>query len=106
MTKTNENYVIDQVSWHTKVVGNPEHRDHIEARFWHVIDFMQRNDLTTKQLLKSQSDIDDDFAISTSDLTEKGMALMKAVYDKWLVKVDKGMSVTDLSMFEKNLLKL
>lgn len=99
-------FVIDQVSWHTKVVGNPESREHIVTRFWSVATFLQSNGLTNKVLAQSKGDIGDDFAISSDDLTEKGLALMKKVYDKWLSKVDEGASPEDLTMFEKQLSKL
>jgi hypothetical protein len=99
-------FVIDQVSWHTKVVDNPETRDHIIARFWSVANFLQANGLTNKVLARSIADIDDDFAISTEDLTERGLALMKKVYDPWLRKVSQGASTENVSMFEKQLAKL
>jgi hypothetical protein len=100
------NFIIDQVSWHTKVQGNPESREQIISRFWSVVDFLQRRELTTRSLLNQQSEIDEAFSIQSDDLTSKGLDLMKKVYDKWLVKVDEGMSSTDMSMFEKQLSKL
>lgn len=99
-------FVIDQVSWHTKVVGNPETREHIIARFWSVANFLQSNGLTNKVLVESIADIGEDFAISTEDLTEKGLALMKKAYDPWLRKVSQGASTEEVSMLEKQLAKL
>jgi hypothetical protein len=99
-------FVIDQVSWHTKVAGNPETREHIIARFWSVVSFLQTKGLTNRVLAESIADIHDNFALSSDDLTEKGFALMKKVYDKWLSKVDEGASAQDLTMFEKQLAKL
>lgn len=100
------NFIIDQVSWHTKVQGNPEGREQIVARFWSVVNFLQQSELTTRILLNQQSDIGEEFSIQSDDLTNKGLNLMKKVYDKWLVKVDEGMSSMDMSMFEKQLSKL
>ena len=100
------NFIIDRVSWHTKVQGNPESRQQIVTRFWSVVDFLQKSELTTRLLLTQQSEINDEFSIHSDDLTTKGLNLMKKVYDKWLVKVDEGMSCTDMSMFEKQLSKL
>lgn len=96
-------FTIDQVSWHTRVVGNPEARERIVLRFWSVVDFLQRNGLTNKPLASSLEDIGDDFGIGSADLTPAGLALMKKAYDKWLTKVDEGMSPDDLSIFEKTL---
>jgi hypothetical protein len=100
------NFTIDQISWHTNVQGNPESRQQIIARFWAVVDFLQKNGLTVRPLISNESEIDDDFAIQSSDLTEKGLLLMKKCYDKWLTKVDEGASSDDLSLFEKQLSKL
>jgi hypothetical protein len=102
---TTADFTIDQVSWHLKVVGNPETREHIVWRFWCVVDFLQKNELTKERLASSIADIHDDFAIHSSDLTPKGLNLMKKAYEKWLVKVDEGMSPDDLAVFEKALTK-
>lgn len=99
-------FKIDQVSWHTRVVGNPETRDRIIWRFWCVVNFLQQNRLTNKSLGLSMDDIDDDFCINSADLTPIGLTLMKKVYDKWLTKVDEGMTPNDLSVFEKAIKKL
>ena len=99
-------FTIDQVSWHTKVSGNPESKERITSRFWVIVDFLQRNGLTNKVLASSPDDIDDDFSINSSDLTPIGLALMKRGYDKWLTKVDEGMLPDDLSILEKILAKM
>lgn len=99
-------FTIDQVSWHTKVAGNPETRERIVRRFWSIVNFLQQNGLTKKLLASSMEDINDDFRIDSGDLTPTGLALMKKTYDKWLTKVDEGMSPDDLSVFEKTLAKL
>ncbi|MBA4078141.1 MAG: hypothetical protein C0508_24150 [Cyanobacteria bacterium PR.023] len=100
------NFTIDQVSWHTKVVGNPESTEQILRRFWLVVDFLQRNGLTKKTLASSPERITDDFAINSNDLTPTGLDLMKKAYDRWLTKVDEGMSPDDLSILEKALAKM
>jgi hypothetical protein len=99
-------FTIDQVAWHIETEGNPETREHIVWRFWSVVGFLQRHGLTTSPLAASINDIDDDFGISSADLTVTGLFLMKKVYDKWLAKVDRGMSPDDLSIFEAALKSL
>jgi hypothetical protein len=96
-------FIIDQVSWHLKAQGNPETRAHIIARFWAVVDFLQRNGLTKQELASSAGEIADDFAIRSDDLTDRGLDLMRKVYDKWLTKVDEGQDPKDVTMFEKKL---
>lgn len=100
------NFIIDQVSWHTKVAGNPESREHIRSRFWAVADYLQRNGLTIRVLVDDSNAINDDFCLKSDDLTDKGLNLMKKVYDKWLTKVDEGLDVSDTTIFDKALLKL
>lgn len=99
-------FTIDQVSWHTATRGNPESREHIIRRFYVIAHFLQERALTVRPLVGDVKDIQDDFAISSSDLTDEGLALMKASYDKWLQKVDEGMVIEDLSLLEKALKKI
>ena len=99
-------FTIDQVSWHTATSGNPESREHIIRRFYVIAQFLQERGLTVRPLLRDEKDISDDFAISSSDMTDEGLALMKASYDRWLQKVDEGMDIDDLSLFEKAIKKI
>lgn len=94
-------FIIDQVSWHTSVAGNPEDREQVVARFWSVVRFLQQNELTTRILADGPQSIGDVFCIQKSDLTERGFLVMKQAYDKWLKKVDRGMSPEDLSLLER-----
>src|SRR5262245_32129229 len=98
-------YTIDQVSWHTNTPGNTETREHIVRRFYAVANFLQANGLTTRNLGCQESDIGDRFGINSDDLTDEGMAVMKAGYHKWLTKVDNGMVPEDLTLLEKALKK-
>lgn len=99
-------YTIDQVSWHTNTPGNTETREQIVRRFCIVANFLQANGLTTRDVSCQEADIDDGFGINSDHLTEEGMVVMKAAYDKWLTKVDNGMSPQDLALFEKALKKV
>jgi hypothetical protein len=86
-----EDFVVDKVSWHTAVKGNPETLEHIRDRFWEVIQFLQIQKLAVRHLASSIDDINNEFEIRRSDLTELGFKLVQAAYDKWLRKLDKGM---------------
>jgi len=99
-------FIVDQVSWHTSTPGNPESREHIIRRFHVIARFLQDRGLTVRQLVVDMQDVQDNFAISSADLTDEGLALMRAAYDKWLQKVDQGMDITDLSLFEGALKKM
>lgn len=100
------NFVIDKVVWHLKVQGNTETPAHIRERFWFVARFLQEHGLTKRQLVASEQEIGDDFALVSEDLTDRGLELMKHSYDKWLKRVDKGMPPSDTSILENELKKL
>jgi hypothetical protein len=99
-----KDFTIDQVSWHTKVEGNPETPESIRRRFRVVADFLQDNGLTLRVLLPSGIEPNDDFAIRTNDLTEEGLEVIKKGYDKWLKKiVNKRKNLSDVSILSKAL---
>ncbi len=99
-------FTIDKVSWHTSVKGNTEAPEKIYGRFLAVAQFLNQHGLVRRPLLPEGAQITDDFAIKSDDLTEEGLQLMKKAYDKWLRAVDKGKSYTDMSLFDRELLKV
>jgi hypothetical protein len=96
-------FIIFQVSWLTQVPGNEHRRDQIVEHFFQLTKFLQDNHLVRHRLMETRDDITDDFSLSSSDLTDEGLALMRAGYDKWLGKVDNGMDPSDVSLLEKAL---
>jgi hypothetical protein len=100
MAKT---FTIDQVSWHIATPGNPETQDHIIRRFYVVACFLQEHGLTLRELVRDVKDIQNDFAICSSDLTQEGLAVMRTSYDKWLQKIDEGLDMNDLSLLKRAL---
>ena len=96
-----KSYTIDKVGWHTNTPGNTEPREKTQARFRAVIDFLQDNKLTRRTILSHDDAIDDQTSIHTDDLTEAGLAVLVEYYQKWLKKVDRGLSPVDVSMFER-----
>ncbi len=101
-----KNFIIFKVSWLTKAPGLEYDSEASKAQFFHITKFLQDHGLVVRNLMNSIDDITDDFTMSSGDLTTEGLALMKVAYDKWLTKIDNGMSPTDVSMLEKALLKI
>ena len=99
-------YRIDKVSWHTQQLGEPEPLEEIAAQFWGAVHFLQQNGLTTQQLANSIDDIDDEFEIHTDHLTPEGIALMRAAYERWVRKVERGMSPDDTKILQKALARI
>ena len=81
-------------------------RDAIIRDFYLLAKFLQDNNLVNHNLMSDISDITDDFAISSDDLSGEGLSVMKSTYDKWVQKIDNGMSPEDISLLEKALKKL
>lgn len=103
MTKA---FIIIKVGWLTNTPGYGDMRDEIIDHVYSIAKFLQKNKLTQKPLISNRSEIDDEFSISSDDLTEEGLSLMKLSYDKWLRKVDRGMSPQNTTLLEKTLRKI
>lgn len=99
-------FTIFRVSWATQQLGNENGRDYTIQHVYYLIKFLQENALVVRPLMLDIEDISEDFALSSDDLTDDGLALMKKSYDKWLGKVDKGMSPEDVSFLSKSLSKI
>jgi hypothetical protein len=99
-------FTITKVSWLTQTKGLESSRDSIIKDHFFLVKFLQDNHLVSRTLMQSIEDITDDFALSSTDLTDDGLAVMKAAYQKWLTKVDDGMSPEDVSILEKALKKI
>lgn len=100
-------FVIDQVSWHTSIDGNPESPAMVRERFRVLVSFLQQHLLTTKVLLQPNEEPSDFFSIRKSDLTDRGFAVIQQAYDKWLKTViNKRKNPKDTSLFEAALAKL
>ena len=101
-----EGFTIDQVSWHTQVQGTLATFEQVAERFWAIVNFLQENGLTVRQLAGGIEEIDEAFSIHSDDLTDLGLQLMRQAYDPWLHAVDRGMSPHKLARFERELAKL
>ncbi len=97
---------FEKVSWHTKSLGNPETAEEVVERFWVITDFLQRNGLTLRTLAQSKTEIDDDFAIMTGDLSEKGFQFMAVGYQRWLQRLDTGATFDNELFLQKQLKKM
>lgn len=97
-----ESFLIDAVTWHTQVQGNPESREHILERFRAIAGFLGTNGLLARDL----PEVGDAFLLHSDDLTDEGLALMKIAYDKWLHRIDRGSAPSDIAPLQKVLSKL
>lgn len=95
--------IIDKVSWHTEVDGNPESEENIHLRFKTILHFLQNNQLTKTVILKENEEIDNETQFAMEDLNDLGIEFIKKVYDKWLRSIDKGKSPNDTSLLIKYL---
>jgi hypothetical protein len=98
-------FVIDQISWHTSVQGNPESRAQIESRFRHLFTFLQANSLLAPGVIlpAEGESLADTVCLRASDLTPLGLEVMKKGYDRWLSAVDNGSSPAETKILQKAL---
>lgn len=101
-----ESFTIIKVSWLTQTPGNTARRDEIIEHVYRISRFLQKNNLTVGKTILKKEDITDDFELSSADLNEEGLLLMRTAYDRWLTKVDSGMSPEDVTILEKALQKI
>lgn len=99
-------FVIERVSWHTKRPGNPNPPEYFYRWYWTVAEFLQRHDLTVRELAASPTAITDDFEIRSDDLTAEGLQFMRTGFQKWLRMLDRGGDPGDSRILEKELAKL
>ncbi len=99
-------FQIFRVAALTQASGNEGRQIYIVNVFYQVIRFLQDNGLLLQTMANSIEDINDDFVLMSTDLTEEGVEVMKAAFYKWLEKTDKGMPPEDTTLLMKALNKV
>lgn len=98
-----KDFTIAKVAWIIERPGNTVPIERVIKTFFSVAKFLQDNGLSRGVLASRPEDIGPEFTIESSDLTERGLQVMRAAFDKWLRRVDKGMDPDDISMLKKAL---
>lgn len=106
-----QDFIIIKVSWETQRKRNYDTSEEnllTYSYYSSLINFLQNNKLTTRQLLKEGQVVDDEICIKKSDLTEEGFLIFKGKYfDKWVNAIfDKKRSPLDIKPLEKALVKI
>jgi hypothetical protein len=99
-------FLVADIAVHLAASKNPDYRNRVRQRFLVFATFLHENGLTTNPLLDSLRIKPDTFKIMRSDLTDKGFAVVKAAYDKWLRGHDKGKPIEDVTPLRKALEKI
>lgn len=84
-----QSFVIDSVAWHTQGAAHVPSQQ-VKGRFRRLALFLQESGLASRQLLTAQSEVADDFKISSVDVTDEGLSFLKKHYDPWLRFLDRG----------------
>lgn len=100
-----KDFTLFKVSWFTQLQGSIESLEKIHARHYALIDFLQRNNLTVREVLSKDEPLSDSSCLMRSDLTDKGFKVYQKAEQKWLRGIDRGKSPTDMQIFEKELAK-
>lgn len=103
-----KDYTIGKAGWHTRKDTNWTFDPPlVYACFKSIINYLQGNKLTTKEILSPDEEATDETQIMASDLTEVGLLFVKAVFDKWIDKVlDEKILPTDYRLLDKALAKI
>jgi hypothetical protein len=108
MTFMEQDFIIDKASWHTKKIRNYAFDNSIIYDYFkNIFLYLERNGLATKKLTEDNLIITDETCLRKSHLTEEGLALVKAAYDKWTDRVvDKKIEPTNFQLLDKALIKV
>lgn len=101
-----QHFVIDDAAIHFNASKNKDYQERVRARFETFVTFLQANGLTTRVILADGQEVNRELRILGDDLTEEGLAVVKASYDAWLRGIDRGKLVTDVSIMERTLRKV
>ena len=81
--------VYDKVSWHFPEGKNCPDIETAKSHFKIIMTWLSKNNLLTEEGKESYDlGIDDDFAITTLMLTDRGNTIFEKHYSKWLKKMD------------------
>jgi hypothetical protein len=64
-------------------------REVLSRRFWQFVDFLQRNELTSRTIAFGQADIRPETELRNSDLTEFGYRFVQKFGDRWIARMYK-----------------
>ncbi len=101
-----KDFVIDKISWHTRLDPNPEFQARVRSRFLALYRFLHSQKLLSEPLDPSGIESGGDFEIRASNLTPDGLALMKATYSKWLKSTDKKKDPNNVDLLASQLQKM
>jgi hypothetical protein len=100
-------FMVDKIAWHTQTPGNPELRSEIEHRFRHLFAFLHENQLLSDSAPELvEGPLPDEFMLHSSHLTELGIQVIKAGYDRWLKAIDRGVKPENAKALEVALEKV
>lgn len=99
---TQKAFIIEKLSWYSGKDLSHDPR----AKLKTLARFLQSHDLAVRVLLAPGSELPDDFALSSTDVTTRGLAFLRGGYQKWVRFVDRGGDPNDDAMLRRELDKL
>jgi len=100
-------FTIGKVGWVLQRLPPDGSRDRVVDSFWVLHEFLRTNGLLRHTLATSRETVDnEDFAIRSDHLTDEGLAVMRAGYDRWCKALDRGTSPSKTTILEKALEKV
>lgn len=97
-----KNFVIEKLAWYL----DKDLRHDPKVKLKTLTLFLQKNKLTTRQLLSESEDISVHFEITKDDVTELGLSFLKSGYQKWVKAVDRGSDPTNETILVREFKKM
>ena len=106
-----KNEVISKVGWFTQMKSIPpltqEYKERQYRFFENIVNFLQDNGFTTREILKKGEKATDELEIKIGDLTEEGFKFYFLGIRKWRQKYDRAKNgdkaINDFPFIEKKL---
>jgi len=99
-------FLIDRMAVHLAASRNPDFQKRVRTRFLVFVTFLREHGLTSRPIDSSDVLKSNDFVLMRSDLTDRGFAVVKLAYDKWLRGHDRGKPIEDVTTLRRALEKL
>ena len=103
---TQKSFLILRTSTFLNLDGDDRQPSEIFTRHWSLVRFLDENGLLANKLESKVSQVDENSASVSADLTSLGLDVMRKGLDRWLSKQDRGGDYSDVSILKKTLEKL
>jgi hypothetical protein len=100
-----DDYVITRIDWLLGRRGTPA-KDALIRRFFALVSFLQKQGLTTREIVSDISEVTEESELRSTDLTGEGLALLGRSYKRWAANMDISHDYDDTSILQRELARM